>query len=106
MNNDICEIQFTPQLSRLDILDLSGNSLTEIPNLFNVSSRLSKLIISKNNISEVGILPVMTNLQVINLDCHSLFEFPDLTDMLSSLLNLFTEENPYTKIKMSVILKS
>jgi Leucine-rich repeat (LRR) protein len=47
----------------------------------------------------------MTNLQVINLDCHSLFEFPDLTDMLSSLLNLFTEENPYTKIKMSIILK-
>lgn len=91
-NNLIVAIDWFPILPDLLYLTLSGNLLTEFPQLLNVSSKLQHLYLDQNNISYIAYdrLNHMTSLNKLMFSDNWLTAtaFPDVPDTILSYLDL------------------
>ncbi|KAK2975072.1 hypothetical protein RJ640_010045, partial [Escallonia rubra] len=83
-------------VSKLEVLDLSGNSLTEIPSLDALQSLRSLDLgnnIYSNNSHSFKELTNLTNLEMLHLDGYGLMEIPASIWALTSLKGLYLSNN-------------
>jgi len=86
-------IDYIEPFPNLTKMFLGKNSLTQFPDLSNVSNNLQQCFLSSNNIAAVDFIPKLKMLQVLALGANKLTRLPDLTNISGSLEELYLEDN-------------
>lgn len=90
-NNSLAALpdSFTQKLSRLEILDLSGNNFQKFPEALTSLSDLMYLNISRNRISTLpASLGVLSSLRFLDIQHNKFKEFPEAVLEIENLQNL------------------
>ena len=87
------------ELTQLERLNLSGNSISEIPDTISKLTDLTELYLSRNRISEIpDIISKLTNLTWLNLDENRISEIPGTISKLTNLAWLNLDGNNISEI--------
>ena len=104
-SNSLIEIpESITKLTNLTQLDLSSNSLTEIPESITKLTNLTQLDLSSNSLTEIPeSITKLTNLTQLYLNSNSLIEIPENITKLTNLTQLYLNSNSLTEIPESIM---
>lgn len=83
---------------KFEVIDLTGNELTELATIPPFSRKLTALLVANNNIASIGELADLPNLSTIVLTNNRIASFSDIVSLrlVPSLTNLSLVNNPVT----------
>lgn len=83
---------------KFDVIDLTGNELTELATIPPFSRKLTTLLVANNSIASIGELTDLPNLSTIALTSNNIASFTDIVSLrlVPSLTNLSLVNNPVT----------